>query len=120
MNAWLNASTAPAEVAARGERRPPATAPEASVPRTAGPAIEPVAARAHPSHGGVERGWFRRRVAGEDTGFLYSSEADPDGELDHVDAADAEQNIAAYRREIELTRQAAAARELDETFFQAD
>jgi Protein of unknown function (DUF664) len=25
----------------------------------------------------VERGWFRRRIAGEDVGYLYSSEADP-------------------------------------------
>ena len=27
----------------------------------------------------VERAWFRRRIAGEDVGYLYSSEADPDG-----------------------------------------
>jgi nicotinamidase-related amidase/uncharacterized damage-inducible protein DinB len=65
----------------------------------------------------VERGWFRRRVAGEDVDFLYSSEADPDGEFDHVDEADAEQDLAAYLREIELARQAAAGRNLDETFF---
>ncbi len=65
----------------------------------------------------VERGWFRRRVAGENVGFLYSSEADPDGEFDHVDVADAEQDFATYRREIELAREAAAGRELDETFF---
>ena len=32
----------------------------------------------------VERGWFRRRIAGEDIAFLYSSEADPDGEFDNV------------------------------------
>ena len=42
----------------------------------------------------VERGWFRRRIAGEDVGFLYSSEADPDGEFDRVDGADAEQDYA--------------------------
>jgi len=65
----------------------------------------------------VERGWFRRSVAGEDAGFLYSSEADPDGEFDHVDTADAEQDFATYLREIDLARQAAAGRELDETFF---
>jgi uncharacterized damage-inducible protein DinB len=65
----------------------------------------------------VERAWFRRRVAGEDAGFLYSSEADPDGEFDHVDTADAEQDFATYRREVDLARQAAAARDLDETFF---
>src|SRR6185437_14529103 len=33
----------------------------------------------------VERGWFRRRIAGEDIDFLYSSEADPDGEFDNVE-----------------------------------
>jgi uncharacterized damage-inducible protein DinB len=65
----------------------------------------------------VERGWFRRRVAGEDVGFLYSSEADPDGEFDHVGTADAGQDFAAYLSEIELARQAAANHELDETFF---
>src|SRR5215510_14834497 len=59
----------------------------------------------------------RRSVAGEDAGFLYSSEADPDGEFDHVDTADAEQDFATYLREIDLARQAAAGRELDETFF---
>ena len=65
----------------------------------------------------VERGWFRRRVAGRDAGFLSSSEADPDGEFDHVEAADAEQDFATYLREIDLARQAAAGWELDETFF---
>jgi hypothetical protein len=65
----------------------------------------------------VERGWFRRRVGGENVAFLFSSEADPDGEFDHVDTADAEQDFATYLREIDLARQAAAGRELDETFF---
>ena len=65
----------------------------------------------------VERGWFRRRIAGEDVGYLYSSEADPDGEFDHVDTADAEHDFAVYQREVELARQAAAGRDLDATFF---
>src|SRR5205823_1777980 len=65
----------------------------------------------------VERGWFRRRIAGEDAGYLYSSEADPDGEFDNVEDADAEQDFAAYLAEVELARQAAAGRELDETFY---
>jgi hypothetical protein len=65
----------------------------------------------------VERGWFRRRIAGEDIGFLYSSEADPDGEFDNVGGADAEQDFAAYLAEVELARQAAAGRGLDETFY---
>ena len=65
----------------------------------------------------VERGWFRRRIAGQKVGFLYSSEADPDGEFDHVDAADADGDFATYRREVGLARQAAAGWDLDETFF---
>jgi uncharacterized damage-inducible protein DinB len=65
----------------------------------------------------VERGWFRIRIGGEDLGFQYSSESDPDGEFDHVDSADAEQDLAAYLREIDLARQAAAGRDLDETFY---
>ena len=52
----------------------------------------------------VERGWFRRRIAGEDVGFLYSSEAEPDGEFDNVASADAEQDFAVYLREVELAR----------------
>jgi uncharacterized damage-inducible protein DinB len=64
----------------------------------------------------VERGWFRLRVGGEKIDFQYSSEADPDGEFDHVDEADAEHDLAAYQREIELARQAAAGHDLDETF----
>jgi len=65
----------------------------------------------------VERGWFRRRIAGEDIDFLYSSEADPDGEFDNVEGADAERDFAAYREEVELARRAAAGRELDGTFY---
>jgi uncharacterized protein YciI len=65
----------------------------------------------------VERGWFRRRVAGEDVGFLYSSEDDPDGEFDHVDTADPERDFATYLDEIDLARRAAAGHDLDETFF---
>src|SRR6266702_4999754 len=65
----------------------------------------------------VERGWFRRRIAGEDIAFLYASEADPDGEFDNVGGADAEQDFAVYLAEVELARQAAAGRGLDETFY---
>jgi uncharacterized damage-inducible protein DinB len=65
----------------------------------------------------VERGWFRRRIAGEDVGFRYSSEADPDGDFDNVEGADAERDFAAYLEEVELGRRAAAGRELDGTFF---
>ena len=65
----------------------------------------------------VERGWFRRRVNGEDVDFQFSSEDDPDGEFDHVEAADAERNFAAYQAEITAARLAAAGHGLDETFY---
>jgi uncharacterized damage-inducible protein DinB len=67
----------------------------------------------------VERGWFRRRVNGEDVGFLFSSEADPDGEFDNVEAADAEQDFATYLAEVEAARRAAAGHDLGETFLHA-
>ncbi len=65
----------------------------------------------------VERGWFRRRVNGEDAGFLFSSEEDPDGEFDNVDKADAERDFATYLAEVEAARRAAAGHDLDETFY---
>jgi len=64
----------------------------------------------------VERGWFRRRVAGEDVDFAYSSDSDQDGDFDHVDAADAERDLGAFVTEIDLARKAAAGHDLDETF----
>ena len=65
----------------------------------------------------VERAWFRRRFAGQEVELLYCSEADPDGDFDHVESADAEQDFATYEREVELARAASRGRDLDETFF---
>jgi uncharacterized damage-inducible protein DinB len=65
----------------------------------------------------VERSWFRRRVAAEDIGFLFCSDADPDGDFDNVGTADPAQDFDTYQREVELARQATAGRDLDETFF---
>lgn len=65
----------------------------------------------------VERGWFRRRIAGEDVPYLYSSEEDPDGEFDHVDDADPEQDFAVFNRELDLVRAAVRGHHLDETFY---
>ena len=65
----------------------------------------------------VERGWFRRRVNGEDIDFLFSSESDPDGEFDNVDTADAAGDYATYLAEIEAARKAAAGHDLDEIFY---
>jgi hypothetical protein len=67
----------------------------------------------------VERGWFRRRIAGEQVGQLYCSDTDPDGDFDHVDTADPETDFATYLSELELARAATRDRDLDETFFNA-
>ena len=64
----------------------------------------------------VERGWFRRRVNAEEIGFLFSSEADPDGEFD-LEQADAERDYAVYLAEVDAARRAAAGHGLDETFY---
>jgi len=53
----------------------------------------------------VERGWFRRTLAGEDTPPLYYSDANPDGDFDDVDAADVDQAFAAWREACEQSRQ---------------
>ncbi|MGH3206849.1 MAG: DinB family protein [Trebonia sp.] len=65
----------------------------------------------------VERGWFRRRVNGEDIDFQFSSEDDADGEFDHVEKADAERDFAAYQAEIVAARRAAEGHDLDEAFY---
>jgi uncharacterized damage-inducible protein DinB len=65
----------------------------------------------------VERGWFRRQVAGEDVGYLYCSEADPDGDFDNVDAADAKQDLATFEQEVDLARAAGRTRQLEDTFI---
>jgi uncharacterized damage-inducible protein DinB len=65
----------------------------------------------------VERSWFRRRVAGQDIGFVYGSDATMDADFDQVDAADAAADLATYHAEVEQARAAAAGRPLDGTFF---
>ncbi|MFL6100399.1 MAG: DinB family protein [Actinomycetales bacterium] len=64
----------------------------------------------------VERSWFRRRLAGQDLGYLYCSDDNEDGDFDDVDTADAEADFATYRSEVELARAAAAELPLDQQF----
>jgi uncharacterized damage-inducible protein DinB len=65
----------------------------------------------------VERSWFRRRLAGQDElGFLYCSDAAPDGDFDFAEASEAAADFATFTRECELARQAAEGRSLDDTF----
>jgi uncharacterized damage-inducible protein DinB len=63
----------------------------------------------------VERGWFRRGFARQVAAPLYSAGENPDGDFDDADAAAAEQDLAAYQREVELVRAAVAGHALDET-----
>ena len=64
----------------------------------------------------VERVWFRTRIAGEDIGPIYCSDASPDGDFDDVDAADAGADFATYQREVDAARAVLAARSFDDTF----
>jgi uncharacterized damage-inducible protein DinB len=65
----------------------------------------------------VERSWFRRRVAGEDLGYLYATDANDDADFDEVDTADPAANFAVYTSEVELARAAVAGLPLDGAFF---
>jgi len=65
----------------------------------------------------VERSWFRRRVPGDaGLAMLYCSDEHPDGDFDFADAAGAEADFAAFTRECEQARAAAAGRPLETTF----
>jgi len=64
----------------------------------------------------VERSWFRRRVAGEDIGAIYWSDASPDGDFDDLDPAAAEADFAAYAAEVEAARAVQAKSDFDDTF----
>ncbi|HVH64717.1 MAG TPA: DinB family protein [Candidatus Acidoferrum sp.] len=47
----------------------------------------------------VERGWFRRTLALEDVGALYSTESDPDADFNDIDGADVDETFASWRSE---------------------
>lgn len=66
----------------------------------------------------VERSWFRRRFAGQDIGYLYC-EANPDGDFEDVDDADAEADFAAFLDEVAIARTCAEGHSLDERFTHA-
>jgi len=71
----------------------------------------------------VERGWFRRGVAGEDVGPLYYTEDEPDKDFDDVRDAtedDVEGAFAAWRFEVRRAREISAATPLDHTFARHD
>ncbi|MFF4749818.1 DinB family protein [Streptomyces sp. NPDC002514] len=62
----------------------------------------------------VERGWFRKVLAGEDPGPIYYSEQDPDGEF-HLSETDTwEEAYATWQNEIDTARRHAARFGLDD------
>jgi Protein of unknown function (DUF664) len=68
----------------------------------------------------VEQAWFRVRFAGQaGLDYLYCSDECPDGDFDLARAEGAEADLAAFTRECELARAAAAGRSLDDTFVHA-
>lgn len=64
----------------------------------------------------VERGWFRRGVAGEDAPPLYYSDDNPDGDIADVDALDVAAVLDAWREQVRASREIVASRSLDDTF----
>jgi len=63
----------------------------------------------------VERGWFRRTLAGEEVDDRYSSDDDIDGEFDNVATADVEEAFASWREECALADEIISRRALDAT-----
>jgi uncharacterized damage-inducible protein DinB len=64
----------------------------------------------------VERGWFRRQVAGEDAPPIFYTEAERDRDIDPPPDADPEADIAVWRAEVAACDAAVAGRDLDDTF----
>jgi hypothetical protein len=56
----------------------------------------------------VERGWFQRAFADEDTPPLFYSEADPDGDFNNVNDADPDGAFSAWHEACERARAIAA------------
>ena len=65
----------------------------------------------------VERGWFRKNVAGEQIDYIWITDDDEDADFDRDDTADVQEAVAALRSEIEAARAVVAARSLDDTFM---
>jgi uncharacterized damage-inducible protein DinB len=62
----------------------------------------------------VERGWYRRVLADEDTGPIYSTAEDPDGEFHLTETDSWEEAYATWQAEIEIARNNAARFGLDD------
>jgi uncharacterized damage-inducible protein DinB len=65
----------------------------------------------------VERGWFRRTLAGEDIEYRYSTDADPDGEFDNVATADVDEAFAGWHEECGRADEIISRRALEATGY---
>ncbi|MFJ8623106.1 DinB family protein [Kitasatospora sp. NPDC093550] len=61
----------------------------------------------------VERYWFQSVLLGAEIVGHFWTEADPDGDFDHVDTADVAADFATWRAEVDAARSAAAGLPLD-------
>ncbi|MFE5119804.1 DinB family protein [Streptomyces sp. NPDC056669] len=68
----------------------------------------------------VERSWFRRVFAHEDTPPIWYSDQNPDGDFHIADGDTAESAFAIWRDEITKAREAAAGHSLDEVVTRPD
>ncbi|MFD7995899.1 DinB family protein [Streptomyces mexicanus] len=62
----------------------------------------------------VERGWFRKVLAGEDVGYLYCTEEDKDRDFHVTDSDTFAEAHATWQAEIEVARRNAAGFGLDD------
>lgn len=62
----------------------------------------------------VERGWFRRTIAGEHAPHIYGSEGDDDADFTQLDSVSVEQAFTTWREECDRSRQITEARDLDD------
>jgi uncharacterized damage-inducible protein DinB len=62
----------------------------------------------------VERWWFRMNARGEDIGFLYCSDGREEADFEDLDPSRAEDNLDAYRQEVDSARAAGRGKGLDE------
>ncbi|AJF64019.1 DinB family protein [Streptomyces vietnamensis] len=62
----------------------------------------------------VERGWFRRVLAGEETQWIYSTEEDRDRDIHVTDEDTYKEAYATWQAEIAHARTLAAGRDLDD------
>ena len=64
----------------------------------------------------VERGWFQRTLAGEESPPMYYDEdTNPEGDFEIPDDASFDDDVAVFERECERSRGIAASHELDDT-----